>query len=104
MGWTPCIGPTLGAILTLAAASGTVLQGATLLGFYSLGVALPFLAMGVTFNAVHGFYQRLGPYLGIISFMSGILLIAVGVLVYTGSLVKINRFFGFGPGGLSGAL
>jgi len=104
VGWTPCIGPTLGAILTLAAASGTVLQGTTLLAFYSLGMALPFLAMGLAFNAVQGFYRRLGPYLGAVSFVSGILLIAVGVLVYTGSLVKINRFFGFGPGGLSGSL
>ena len=104
VGWTPCIGPTLGAILTLAATSGTVLQGSTLLGFYSLGMAVPFLAMGLAFNAVHRFYQRLGPYLGAISFVSGLLMIAVGVLVYTGSLVKINRFFGFGPGGLSGTL
>lgn len=104
VGWSPCIGPTLGVVLTLAAASGTVLQGTALLGFYSLGMAVPFLAMAMAFHAVHRFYQRLGPYLGAISFASGVLLIAVGVLVYTGSLVTINRFFGFGPGGLSGTL
>lgn len=79
-------------------------NGTALLGFYSLGMAVPFLAMGMAFHAVHRFYQRLGPYLGMISFASGVLLIAVGVLVYTGSLVTINRFFGFGPGGLSGTL
>ena len=104
VGWTPCIGPTLGAILTLAAASGTVLQGSTLLGVYSLGMAVPFLAMGLAFNAIHGFYRRLGPYLGVISLISGLLLIVVGILVFTGSLPAINRYFGFGPGGLSGNL
>lgn len=104
VGWSPCIGPTLGAILTLAAASGTVFQGTVLLGFYGLGMAVPFLAMGLAFNAVHGFYRRLGPYLGVVSCVSGVLLIAVGVLVYTGSLVTINQYFGFGPGGLSGEL
>lgn len=104
VGWTPCVGPTLGAILTLAATSGNVLGGGTLLGIYSLGMALPFLAMGLAFNAFHGFYRRLGPYLGMISFASGILLIVVGTLIYTGSLPAINRYFGFGPGGLSGSL
>lgn len=54
---------------------------------------------GLAFNAVHGFYRRLGPYLGAVSFVSGVLLIAVGILVYTGSLVTINQYFGFGPGG-----
>jgi cytochrome c-type biogenesis protein len=104
VGWIPCIGPTLGAILTLAAASGTVLEGSLLLGFYSLGMALPFLAMALAFNAVHRFYRRLGPYLGMISFLSGLMLIGVGILVFTGSLPALNRYFGFGPGGLSGSL
>jgi cytochrome c-type biogenesis protein len=104
IGWSPCIGPTLGAILTLAATSGTALQGTALLAFYSLGMALPFLALGFAFNSVHGFYRRLGPYLGIISVVSGAMLIVVGILVYTGSLVNLNQYFGFGPGGLSGSL
>ena len=104
IGWSPCIGPTLGAILTLAAASGTAWEGTALLTVYSLGMALPFLAIAVAFNSVHRFYRRLGPYLGTISFASGVLLIVVGVLVYTGSLAELNRYFGFGPGGLSGSL
>lgn len=104
IGWTPCIGPTLGAILTLAAASGTVWQGTALLGVYSVGMAVPFLAIALAFTTVHGFYRRLGPYLGVISFASGILLIVVGILVYTGSLANLNQYFGFGPGGLSGSL
>jgi len=104
VGWTPCIGPTLGVILSLAATSGKVLEGSALLGTYSLGMAVPFLAMGLAFNSIHGFYRRLGPYLGVISLISGLLLIVVGILVYTGSLPAINRYFGFGPGGLSGSL
>jgi cytochrome c-type biogenesis protein len=104
IGWTPCIGPTLGAILTLAAASGSVAQGTLLLAVYSLGMAIPFLVIGLAFTSVHRFYLRLGPYLGVMSFLSGLLLIAVGILVFTGSLVQINRYFGFGPGGLSGSL
>jgi cytochrome c-type biogenesis protein len=104
VGWSPCIGPTLGVILTLAATSGNVLEGSALLGTYSLGMAVPFLAMGLALNSIHGFYRRLGPYLGVISFSSGVLLIVVGILVYTGSLPQINRYFGFGPGGLSGSL
>lgn len=104
IGWSPCIGPTLGAILTLAAASGTALEGLALLAFYSLGMSVPFLAMGLAFNAVRGFYRRLGPYLGAISVFSGALLIVVGILVYTDSLVSINQYFGFGPGGLSSDL
>jgi len=104
VGWSPCIGPTLGSILTLAAASGTAWQGTALLAFYSLGMALPFLALALAFNSVQGFYRRLGPYLGIISVVSGALLIVVGILVYTGSLVNLNQYFGFGPGGLSGTL
>lgn len=104
IGWTPCIGPTLGAILTLAAGSGSVAQGTLLLAVYSFGMAIPFLAIGLAFTSVHRFYLRLGPYLRFISFLSGLLLIAVGILVFTGSLVQINRYFGFGPGGLSGSL
>lgn len=104
IGWTPCIGPTLGAILTLAAASGTAAQGGLLLFVYSLGMALPFLAIALAFTSVHGLYRRLGRYLQVMSFLSGLLLIGVGILVFTGSLVEINRYFGFGPGGLSGNL
>lgn len=79
-------------------------QGTALLAFYSLGMALPFLALGLAFNSVHGCYRRLGPYLGVIAVVSGALLIVVGILLYTGSLVNLNQYFGFGPGGLSGSL
>jgi hypothetical protein len=67
-------------------------------------MAIPFLVIGLAFTSVHRFYLRLGPYLRFVSFLSGLLLIAVGILVFTGSLVQINRYFGFGPGGLSGSL
>lgn len=96
IGWSPCVGPTLGAILALAATSSAVLQGGLLLVAYALGLAVPFLAMGLAFNAAQGFYRRLRPYLGVINFASGALIIIVGILIFTGSLINLNQFFNFG--------
>lgn len=93
MGWTPCVGPTLGAILALAATTSTVWQGGLLLVVYSAGLAIPFLAMGLAFNATRGLYQRLRPFMGVVNFVSGTLLIIVGILIFTGSLINLNQFF-----------
>jgi len=93
VGWTPCVGPTLGAILALAATSSTVLQGGLLLLVYSAGLAVPFLAMGLAFNATRGVYQRIKPFMGVVNFVSGTLLIIVGILIFTGSLINLNQFF-----------
>ncbi len=96
IGWSPCIGPTLGAILALAATSGTVLEGGLLLVVYSLGLSIPFLAMGLAFNSAQGFYQRLRPLMPVINFGSGALIIVVGILIFTGSLINLNQYFNFG--------
>lgn len=95
-GWSPCIGPTLGAILTLAVSSGTVAQAGVLLLVYSAGLAVPFLALGLAFNSVRPFYQRLKRYMGAINYVSGALLIIVGILIFTNSLVNLNSVFNFG--------
>jgi len=95
-GWSPCIGPTLGAILTLAVSSGTVAQASVLLLVYSAGLAIPFLAMGLAFNAVRPLYQRLKRYMGAINYLSGALLIIVGILIFTDSLINLNSLFNFG--------
>jgi cytochrome c-type biogenesis protein len=93
VGWTPCVGPTLGAILALAATSSTVWQGGLLLVIYSFGLAIPFLAMGLAFNATRGIYERIRPFMGVVNVISGALIIIVGILIFTGSLISLNRFF-----------
>jgi len=95
-GWSPCIGPTLGAVLTLSAASASVWQGVVLLAVYSAGLAVPFLAMGLAFNTLKPAYAWLKRYMGVVNYVSGALLIIVGILVFTDSLINLNSMFNFG--------
>ena len=95
-GWSPCIGPTLGAILTLAVSSGTVLEASVLLLVYAAGLAVPFLAMGLAYNGIKPVYERMKRYVGVVNYVSGALLIVVGILVFTDSLINFNSFFDFG--------
>jgi cytochrome c-type biogenesis protein len=88
--WTPCVGPTLGAILGLAAAQAGIGQGATLLTVYSAGLAIPFVMSAMAFTAGR---QRLGwmrRHHATIQIASGALLITMGVLVLTGQLFWLN--------------
>ena len=91
LGWTPCIGPILGAILTLAWSSQTVWYGASLLGAYSLGLALPFLAAGAVFGAARPVWRSLNRYSGAVSVGSGGLLMILGVLMFTNNLTLITQ-------------
>jgi cytochrome c-type biogenesis protein len=94
-GWVPCVGPILGAIMLLAADSGTALQGAILFGAYSLGLGIPFLIVGLALDAVSGFLRRINQHMNIISIISGVFLIILGVLVFTDSLRYFARFGSF---------
>jgi cytochrome c-type biogenesis protein len=88
--WTPCVGPTLGAILGLASTQQGTGQGALLLAVYSAGLALPFLFCAVAFNAAtraFGFFKR---HYATIQVGSGLVLVAMGVLVLTGELFRLN--------------
>lgn len=90
LAWTPCIGPTLGAILGLASTEHGTGRGALLLGVYSAGLALPFLFSAVAFNAAtraFGFFKR---HYAAIQVGSGAVLIAMGILVLTGELFRLN--------------
>lgn len=87
LAWTPCVGPILGGILTLALESSTAWQGAYLLAIYSLGLGLPFLIIGVAFDAITPLLKRIYRYSNVIYIISGVLLIAVGILILTNRLV-----------------
>ncbi len=81
--WTPCIGPVLGAILTLAAGTAHLQQGVGLLAAYSLGLGLPFLALSLSVPKVHSWLRRLGRGMTIVQGASGALLISMGILLLT---------------------
>lgn len=85
IGWTPCVGPILGSILTLAAVSSTVGQGTVLLAIFSLGLAVPFLAIALGIGWASQHIQRISKYLNVISFLGGIFLIFLGILLVTNS-------------------
>lgn len=86
LAWTPCVGPVLGGILTLAWSSETAWQGAYLLAVYSLGLGLPFLIIGAAFDSIHPLLRRIHRYSTWSYIISGLLLIAVGILILTGKL------------------
>jgi cytochrome c-type biogenesis protein len=98
IGWTPCIGPTLAAILTLAAGEGHAEQGAVLLLVYALGLGVPFLVFGLAFTRALGLTRVLRRRWRLVSAVSGSLLVAFGVLLATGELVRLtaslSRFAG----------
>jgi cytochrome c-type biogenesis protein len=88
--WTPCVGPTLGSILTAASVSDTVAEGGVLLLFYSLGLAVPFLVTAVFFTRATAAFRWLRDRYLIVTAISGLVLIAMGVLLFTGELSRLN--------------
>lgn len=82
-GWTPCVGPILGSILTLAATSTTAVQGTLLLSFFSLGLAVPFLALALGIGSASAHIAKVSKYLNIVSIIGGVFLIALGILLLT---------------------
>lgn len=88
--WTPCVGPTLGAILSAAALTQSVGHAAILLGFYSAGLAIPFLATAVAFNRMTSAFDRIKRHFPIVIGAGGVILIAMGTLVWTGELFQLN--------------
>jgi cytochrome c-type biogenesis protein len=85
-GWTPCIGPVLAAILAVAATEDSVTRGAVLLGVYSAGLGVPFLAAALGVERFLGFLQRFRRHLGTVERVTGVLLVATGVMFLTGAM------------------
>ena len=88
--WTPCVGPALGAILGLASTQQGTGKGALLLGVYSAGLALPFLLSAVAFNTATRSFAFFKRHYAAIQVTSGLVLVAMGVLVVTGELFRLN--------------
>lgn len=103
IGWTPCIGPILGAILALAASSATVAKGAFLLAVWSAGLGVPFIIAGFAMGTVMAGMRRLRPVMPVIEVGSGVLVILVGVLIFLDQFTIFNSYFGFGANTVTGA-
>jgi cytochrome c-type biogenesis protein len=94
-GWTPCIGPILGAILALAERRQTVYQGMFLLAVYSAGLAIPFLLTSVGLSSFLKFYKGFRKHLQVVEVASGVLLIVLGALMAFNKLTIISGYFSF---------
>ncbi len=96
IGWTPCVGLILGPILGLAANAATLRQGVLLLLVYSLGLGIPFLLLGLGLDRFSRMLKWLKPHLGKIEVATGVIMIALGILIFFNLLITLNRFFNFG--------
>lgn len=83
-GWTPCMGPILGAILTLAASQADTTRATWLLVVYSTGLAIPFLAAALAFGSLPGVLRRVNKHLGMVEAVSGAIMLAVGIIMIMG--------------------
>jgi cytochrome c-type biogenesis protein len=88
--WLPCTGPTLGAILTAASTESTVGEGGVLLAFYALGLAVPFVLSALAFSTFSGVFRFFRNHYTAIALVSGAVLVAMGVLLYTNELTRLN--------------
>ncbi len=94
-GWTPCIGPILTAILSLAAIRETVFQGMFLLAVYSAGLAIPFLLTGLGLGKFLKFYGGFRKHLKVVEVVSGVLLIGIGILMAFNKFTVLSGYLGF---------
>jgi len=92
-GWTPCIGVVLSGILLLASTSQTVARGAFLLAAYSAGLGIPFLAVGLGLDRLAGTLRRLNRHTRLVEVLSGLFLVAIGVMIYSNFLGYLSIYF-----------
>lgn len=91
-GWTPCVGPVLGSILLYASTTDSLLNGVVLLTFYSVGLGLPLFVTALGVDRFLAYFKEMRAYLWGVSTVSGVLLIAVGVMIYANSLTMVTSF------------
>ena len=90
LAWTPCTGPTLGAIVTAAGASGSAAHGAFLLAVYCAGLGVPFLITGLAFGKVTSALDVVKRHYGVVIGAGGVVLIGMGVMIWTGEFTQLN--------------
>ena len=91
-GWTPCIGPVLGSILTLAAVESSIGKGILLLSFYSLGLAIPFILSGYGISKFLAFSKNFRKNIKVVSITGGVILLITGILILTNKLQALGYF------------
>lgn len=89
-GWTPCIGPILGAILSISAQEDSIGRGTFLMAMYAVGLGLPFILSAVFINRAMGLMNRLKRHMGLVEKIMGLLLVAVGLLMLTGAFSRMS--------------
>ena len=92
-GWTPCIGPILGSVLSIAASSETVTYGIVLLMLYSAGLGIPFLLAAYAINGFMRFLIKIRNYIRVIEIFTGVLLVIFGILILTNRIQELAFFF-----------
>ena len=92
-GWTPCIGPLLGSILSIATSEGSVLFGVELLFVYSIGLGVPFLITSLALNTFLRHVPKVTRHMRVITTISGLILIAIGVLLVTDRFAELSNLF-----------
>ena len=90
LAWTPCTGPTLGAIVTAAGTSGSATHGAVLLAIYCAGLGVPFLLTGLAFGKVTSAFAVVKRHYPVVIGAGGIVLIGMGVMIWTGEFTQLN--------------
>jgi cytochrome c-type biogenesis protein len=98
-GWSPCVGPTLGAILTMALSGGSLVDGVLLLSVYSLGLGIPFLLAALAIDWISVFLKRNAKILHYVEIAMGIVLVVIGIMLFLGTFNQLARygiFFDFG--------
>lgn len=90
LAWTPCTGPTLGAIVTAAGTSGSAAHGAALLAVYCAGLGVPFLITGLAFGSVTSAFTVIKRHYSIVIGLGGAVLIGMGVMIWTGEFTQLN--------------
>lgn len=91
-GWTPCIGPVLGSILVYAGTAHSVASGVALLSAYALGLGIPFLITSLTINTAISFFRKMHRVMRVASLASGVLLVAAGIMLFTGTLDMLSKY------------
>lgn len=95
IGWTPCIGPVLGAIFTMGASSGSAPVVALLLTAYSIGLAIPFLVAALAFPRLRPLIEFLRRYHRVVQVISGLLIVVIGVLIFFNAFARLATLFTF---------